>query len=50
MFYFIIGKDASELLICKLRSAIDDHRFQDSKMGEDVSPYELPSLCYHDGG
>ena len=50
MFYFIAGKETSELLINELGSIISHHEIRYSEMGENVSLDKPPSLGHYDGG
>ena len=47
---FVDGEETSKLLINELGFVVCNHRIGYSESGEDVPPYELPSLCSGDGG
>ena len=47
---FIADEKTLKLLAIELGSIIGHHGVQYPKMGENVSPNELPSLGSHDGG
>ena len=46
----VASEETLKLLINELGSVVCNHKVGYSETGEDVPPYELPSLCSGNGG